>query len=123
DADGDAQAELCYYNGYRAGTDVIGPADGSHVGCGCDSGGPSAALKLGVETLAQQGVQVRGVLVDLARHFGTARTLVGHAELMQALQADNITVEPGDILLLRTGYAEKIVEMNGQPDADVLHTY
>src|SRR3546814_6183099 len=32
DADGDGRAELCYYNGYRAGTDIVGPADGDHVG-------------------------------------------------------------------------------------------
>src|SRR3546814_572464 len=98
DADGDGRAELCYYNGYRAGTDIVGPADGDHVGCGCNSGGPSAALKLGVENLAWQGMQGRGVLLDLARHFGTGRTVVGHAELMQVLQADGITIESGDML-------------------------
>ncbi|HYG45094.1 MAG TPA: cyclase family protein [Bordetella sp.] len=123
DADGDGRAELCYYNGYRAGTDVVGPADGDHVGCGCNSGGPSAALKLGVENLACKGMQGRGVLVDLARHFGTGRTVVGHTELMQAMQADGIAIESGDMLVLRTGFAEKVVEMAGQPDPDVLHAY
>lgn len=123
DADGDGRAELCYYNGYRAGVDVVGPADADHAGCGCNSGGPSAALKLGVENLAWQGMQGRGVLVDLARHFGTGRTLVGHAELTQALKADGIAVEPGDMLVLRTGFAEKVVEMAGQPDPEVLHAY
>ena len=123
DADGDGRAELCYYNGYRAGTDIIGPADADHAGCGCNSGGPSAALKLGVENLAWQGMQGRGVLLDLARHFGTGRTLIGHAELMQVLQADGITIESGDMLVLRTGFAEKVVEMAGQPDPDVLHAY
>lgn len=62
-------------------------------------------------------------MLDLARHFGTGRTLVGHAELTHALQAERITVEPGDMLVLRTGFAEKIVEMAGQPDSDVLHRY
>lgn len=123
DADGDGRAELCYYNGYRAGVDIIGPADADHAGCACNSGGPSAALKLGVENLASHGMQGRGVLLDLARHFGTGRTLVGHAELTHALQAERITVEPGDMLVLRTGFAEKIVEMAGQPDSDVLHRY
>ena len=72
DADGDGQPELRYYNGFQAGLDVIGPADGDHTGCGCNSGGPSAALKLGVENLAQKGMQGRGVLLDLARHYGPA---------------------------------------------------
>ena len=123
DADGDGRAELCYYNGYRAGIDIVGPADADHAGCGCNSGGPSAALKLGVENLAAHGMQGRGVLLDLARHFGAGRTLIGHAELMQVLQADGIAIESGDMLVLRTGFAEKVVEMAGQPDPDVLHSY
>ena len=105
DADGDGRPELRYYNGYAAGVDVIGPADGSHAGCGCDSGGPSAALKLGIEHLAQKGMQGRGVLVDLERHYGAGRTLIGHAELMRVIEADGIEIEPGDMLVLRTGYA------------------
>ena len=123
DADGDGRPELRYYNGYAAGVDVIGPADGSHAGCGCDSGGPSAALKLGIEHLAQKGMQGRGVLVDLERHYGAGRTLIGHAELMRVIEADGIEIEPGDMLVLRTGYAEAVVAMNGQPDADTLHSY
>lgn len=123
DADGSGQPQLCYYNGFRAGVDVIGPQDGDHAGCGCNSGGPSAALKLGIENLAQKGMQGRGVLLDLLRHFGTGRTLIGYAELMQVLRDDDIQIESGDMLVLRTGYAEAVIAMNGQPDADVLHTY
>lgn len=123
DADGDGTPELRYYNGFQAGLDVVGPADGDHTGCGCNSGGPSAALKLGVENLAQKGMQGRGVLVDLFRHYGPGRTLIGHAELMHVLDADAIAVEPGDMLVLRTGYAEAVVAMNGAPDPEVLHTY
>ena len=122
DADGDGVPELRYYNGCRRrGRDR--PADGSHAGCGCDSGGPSAALKLGIEHLAQKGMQGRGVLVDLERHYGAGRTLIGHAELMRVIEADGIEIEPGDMLVLRTGYAEAVVAMNGQPDADTLHSY
>ncbi|SAI61638.1 Putative cyclase [Bordetella trematum] len=123
DADGDGLDELVYYNGYRAGVDVVGPADGDHLGCGCNSGGPSAALRLGVENLAQQGLQGRAVLVDLEREFGAGRTLVGAAELQQAMRAQNVTVESGDMLVLRTGYAEAVVAMQGKPDANVLHQY
>jgi len=80
-------------------------------------------LKLGVENLAQKGMQGRGVLVDLFRHYGPGRTLIGHAELMHVLETDGITVERGDMLVLRTGYAEAVVAMNGTPDPEVLHTY
>ncbi|ANY17809.1 cyclase family protein [Bordetella pseudohinzii] len=123
DADGDGRDELVYYNGFRAGVDVIGPVDGDHTGCGCNSGGPSAALKIGVENLAEKGMQGRGVLVDLAREFGTGRTLIGAAELRQAMKAQNVDIESGDMLVLRTGYAEAVVQMQGKPDADVLHQY
>ncbi|MCJ9711560.1 cyclase family protein, partial [Bordetella hinzii] len=123
DADGDGRDELVYYNGFRAGVDVIGPVDGDHTGCGCNSGGPSAALKIGVENLAEKGMQGRGVLVDLAREFGTGRTLIGAAELQQAMKAQNVEIESGDMLVLRTGYAEAVVQMQGKPDADVLHQY
>ncbi|ETH87997.1 putative cyclase [Bordetella pertussis STO1-CHOC-0018] len=123
DADGDGRAELCYYNGYRAGIDIVGPADADHAGCGCNTGGPSSALKLGIENLAQHSVQGRGVLLDLARHYGAGRTLVGYKELTQALAADGIEIESGDMLVLRTGYAKAVVGMNGKPDADVLHQY
>jgi len=123
DADDDGEPELVYYNGYRAGIDVVGPMDGDHTGCGCNSGGPSAALKIGIENLAQKGMQGRGVLVDLARHYGKGRTLIGARELLAVLEKDGIAVEPGDMLVLRTGYAEKVVEMAGKPDADVLHGY
>ncbi|MFU1946684.1 cyclase family protein, partial [Bordetella avium] len=123
DADGDGQDELVYYNGFRAGVDIIGPADADHTGCGCNSGGPSAALKIGVEHLAEKGMQGRAVLVDLAREFGTGRSLIGAAELQQAMQAQDVVVEPGDMLVLRTGYAEAVVKMQGKPDAEVLHQY
>ena len=123
DADGSGQPRLCYYNGFRTGVDVIGPQDGDQAGCGCNSGGPSAALKLSIENLAQKGMQGRGVLLDLLCHFGTGRTLIGYAELMQVLRDDDIQIELGDMLVLRTGYAEAVVAMNGQPDADVFHTY
>jgi kynurenine formamidase len=61
--------------------------------------------------------------VDLLRHYGPGRTLIGHAELMHVLKTDGISVETGDMLVLRTGYAEAVVAMNGTPDAETLHTY
>src|SRR3546814_11711354 len=63
DADGDGRAELCYYNGYHAGTAIVGTADSDHFGYGCKSGGTSPALTLGVDNLAWQGLQGRGAFV------------------------------------------------------------
>ena len=60
DADGDGVAEPIYYNGYRAGTDVVGPEA---------KDGP-AARSLGIEKMAETCVQGRGVLIDLFPQFG-----------------------------------------------------
>ncbi|HEV2611232.1 MAG TPA: cyclase family protein [Noviherbaspirillum sp.] len=125
DADGDGNAEMVYYNGYRANADVKGPLDyrddGAEVECGCSGPHLSQADALGIENMAAHGMQGRGVLVDLHRHFGDARQLVGYDELSMVMAKDGVQVEPGDFLVLRTGFAERVVAMGGDPDPDVLH--
>lgn len=123
DAQGTGTPQFVYYNGWRAGEHVLGPVryevdSDQPSGCAHNAWG---AKRLGIENFAVQGMQGRGVLVDLHRHFGRARQLVGHAELMQVLAEDGIRVAPGDFLLLRTGFAELIMEMAGQPDGERLH--
>nr|WP_312484044.1 cyclase family protein [Achromobacter ruhlandii] len=114
DIQGDGQARRVYYNGYAAGVDVFGGDDAAPDAC-CPPGG-SYARKLGINRYAEKGMQGRGVLVDLARAFGPGRSLVGHAQLQAALREQRVVVEPGDMLVLRTGFAETLVEMAGQPD-------
>src|SRR5690606_2728353 len=111
DADGDGVAEAVYYNGYRAGTDVIGPEA---------EGGP-AALNLGIEKMAETCVQGRGVLVDLFAEFGSARRLVTYADIERIMQRDSIVVEEGDMLCFHTGYGQALIDMGGKPDPEVLH--
>lgn len=106
DADGDGEAELVYYNGFRA------PPAGTE-----DAGAPP----LGIEHMAASAVQGRGVLVNLERHFGRSRHYVGYDDLMTVLQADGVYVETGDILCLLTGFADLVLEMNREPDAAILH--
>ena len=91
DADGDGVEEAVYYNGYRAGEDLVGPkpdaaGDGGRHRC--------FAHHLGLEHMAAAGVQGRGVLVD----------------------------EPGDMLLLHTGFATEILQWNRNPDPVKIHT-
>ena len=74
DADGDGVEEAVYYNGYRAGVDLVGP-DPDAAGDG--SGHRCFARHLGLEHMAATGVQGRGVLVDLAHHLGRARRRPG----------------------------------------------
>jgi len=124
DADGDGRAERVYYNGYRANEHIVGPMDyaeddqfAAHA-CGHDH---SEARALGIENFAVKGMQGRGVMVDLARAYGQEFRNVGYDELMRVLEADRVEVESGDMLLLRTGFAEVVLSMRREPDEAVLH--
>jgi len=122
DVNGSGTPKKVYFNGYEAGKDIIGPDNHEHSDNGCGCGGhPMGAMKLGVENMAVKGMQGRGVLVDFTKHFGRNRQLVGYKELMAVLDLDKIFVEKGDMLVLRTGFAEVVAEMAGQPNADELH--
>lgn len=111
DADGDGVAEPCYYNGWRAGTDVADPDVHNHV----------KTDRLGIENMAESCVQGRGVLIDLHGHYGDERVAVNHAMLMEVMEKDGVTVEQGDMVLLHTGWDEMILSMAGAPDAKKLH--
>ncbi|MBR8657360.1 cyclase family protein [Achromobacter sp. Marseille-Q0513] len=115
DVQGDGQARRVYYNGYAAGVDVLGGGDPGADAC-CPPGA-SYARRLSVSRYAEKGMQGRGVLLDLARAFGTGRTPVGLAQLQAAMHEQRVALEPGDMLVLRTGFAEALVQMDGKPDA------
>ena len=119
DADGDGVEEAVYYNGYRAGEDLVGPqedaaGDGGRHRC--------FARHLGLEHMAATGVQGRGVLVDLAHHLGHEWRGVDRQTLEEIMAADNVVVEPGDMLLLHTGFATEILQWNRNPDPVKIHT-
>lgn len=124
DADGDGDEEFVYYNGFRANVAVRGPLDyesEERGGSGQrECGGPYGALALGIQNLAEPPVQGRGVLVDLATEWGRGRKLIGWKELRAAMVARDVEVEAGDILLLYTGFADAVAEMDGTPQKDVL---
>lgn len=117
DADGDGVEEAVYYNGYRAGVDLIGPVEDA---AGNGSQHRCFAHHLGLEHIAHHGMQGRGVLVDLEHHLGRDFRGVRLDLLLEIMKADNVVVEPGDILLLRTGYATQLVEWGGKPDPQKL---
>jgi hypothetical protein len=122
DADGDGEAEIVYYNGWRGGEHVLGPGEGKPEGHDCGSFEGVEARRLGIDKMAAKAVQGRGVLVDLRQHLGDERTLVGYDRLMGIMDADGIVVEEGDLLCLHTGFADLVLDMGGQPDGDRLHT-
>ncbi len=110
DADGDGVAEVVYYNGWRGGEHVLG----------ADQAGGPCARKLGMESLAETGVQGRGVLVDLADVYGEQPVHVGYDALMRVLERQKTSVQAGDFLCLYTGWADIALAMNKQPDFDRL---
>lgn len=121
DVDGSGNPVPVYYNGFRAGVDVVGPASVDGAGVppeGCEA--TSSAGPLGIDGMARHGVQTKGVLIDLARHLGDRRVIVTFDMLDEILRADGITVQSGDIVLFHTGFATRLVEMGGRPDSEIL---
>ena len=120
DANGDGVPEPVYYNGFRAGIDVVGPSSGSAAGI---FGFPeiarestSSAKALGIEKMSERCVQGRAVMVDLHAHLGRERVRVDYDLLINILHKDQVEVEPGDMVCLHTGFAQMLLEMNKHPD-------
>ncbi len=119
DADGDGVPERVFYNGFRAGVelhpgleDPAAPAHARFVNPRADA--------LGIEHLAEHGVQGRAVMIDLDHHLGRGRRAVGYDTLMRVMEADGIRVEPGDMVCIHTGFADTLLAMHRQPDGERL---
>jgi kynurenine formamidase len=121
DADGDGVAEAVFYNGFRAGEEIRPGVEEAQASEAHARYPQPVAGALGIERLAEHGVQGRGVLVDLAHHLGRRRQAVGHDALMRVLEADRIEIEAGDMVCLHTGFADTLLAMNRQPDLARLH--
>lgn len=91
------------------------------------NGSPATALAgevpMGLEHMAATGVQGRGVMIDLHRHFGDARVMVGYEALMRIMEHDNITVETGDLVCVHTGFAQQVLDMGAAPDVEKLRHF
>jgi hypothetical protein len=120
DADGDGKAEIVFYNGFRAGEDVRPAAENKSAEPWARYEG-SQARALGIENLAEHGVQGRGVMIDLHHHLGRERRAVDFDLLMEILKKDGVTVERGDMVCLYTGFADVILELKKNPDPKLLH--
>ena len=101
----------CFYNGFRAGVDVVPP----------EARGDNYAMTLGIDRFAVKAIQSRGVLIDLERHFGRAEKTVSFEEMQNVMIHDGVTVEPGDMVCIHTGFGDELLKMNRQPDPDRLH--
>lgn len=83
---------------------------------------------LGIEHIARHGIVGRGVLIDLPRHLerrGTpliprTRFTVDGAMLEEIASAQGVAFQPGDIILLRTGFLHWWLQQD-QSARDSLH--
>ncbi|AWV05191.1 cyclase family protein [Burkholderia sp. JP2-270] len=105
DPAGDGERARVFYNGYRMDEHIQVPEAGAPRG---------GARALGIEVMAQTGVQGRGVLVDLRRHFGDERRKIGYAEWMEVLHEDDVVVERGDIVCVHTGFADRLLDADAR---------
>jgi len=116
DASAQGVEEMVYYNGFRAGVDVVGPVDWREGGNAPDSN-RIGAQSLGIEQMAVTCVQGRGVIIDLAAHFPQQRHFVSYDDLMRILEMDQVEVEQGDLLCFRTGFDRFLLSRNRNPPA------
>lgn len=120
DADGDGRPEPVFYNGFRAGRDIV-PAPENPGAESWNRFEGTRAEALGIQNLAEHGAQGRGVMIDLHAHFGRKRHAVGYDDLMRVMEADKVEVERGDIVCLHTGFAELLLELKKNPAPELLH--
>lgn len=109
DINDDGNLKSVYYNGFSAEKDII-----------INENETTSANALGIENMAEHGVQGRGVIVDLHTHCGDfPRKEVGFELLMQLMKEQNVEVEKGDILCLWTGLDQLIIQGKGNPDPSI----
>jgi kynurenine formamidase len=120
DADGDGRPEPVFYNGFRAGKEIVPATENSTAESWARFEG-SRADALGIQNLAEHGAQGRGVMIDLHAHFGRKRHAVGFDDLRRIIDADKVEIERGDIVCLHTGFAEMLLEFKKNPTPEALH--
>ena len=111
DIDGDGVDELCFYNGYVAGRDILPP----------EERGDDLAMPLGIDAFAATPIQGRGGPLDLDRHFGREMRDIGMSEIAEVIERDRVELRRGDILCLHTGFADELLKMKRRPDPHGVH--
>ena len=116
DADGDGVDEPLYYNGFKPHVDIIGPQEDAK---GDGSGSVAFARHLGLKHMAAHGVQGRAVLIDVAYHLNNTEewTAVPMKTVREIMAANEVEVRPGNMVILHTGFTQKILDWDKNPDA------
>jgi len=71
--------------------------------------------------MTANGVQGRGVLIDLNRDGDERRVVIGYDALMGTIERDKVEIETGDMVCLHTGYADLLLRNYGQVDHELAH--
>lgn len=87
------------------------------------------AEALGIEAWSARGIVTRGVLADVGRWLDgegrppdpSSRAIIEPSDLMATLDTQEIEVEPGDILLIRTGWLGWYRSLDGRARGQVDH--
>ena len=88
--------------------------DGEFYNChqGSDFAAITGLTKLDISQIPP--MVARGVLIDVAKHFGvphlSAAQPISTQDLQSAMTEQNITVNEGDVVLLHTGYTDAFLE-------------
>jgi hypothetical protein len=120
DLEGDGKQVPAFYNGWRGDVEIIEPQETRASEDWARYEGMEAKA-LGIENMAETGVQGRGVLIDLHAQFGREFRRVGYDDLMRACEAGGVTVEAGDMVCLYTGFGDLLLEMGRDTDVKALH--
>ncbi len=108
---GDGMPQHCFYNGFVAGRDIR-PPEARH---------DDYRMALGIDAFAARPIQGRGVLIDIAHHYGRDEIDLGLAEILAIVEQDRIEIRQGDILCLHTGFADELLAMQRRPQPERLH--
>jgi hypothetical protein len=85
----------------------------------------AARTRLGIERWARHGIVGRGVLLDVARHFGAltgapldpfAGTAILPGQLTATAARQGVTLQPGDIVCVRTGWSGEFLRRQRTPN-------
>jgi kynurenine formamidase len=120
DVMGDGNPVPVFYNGWRGDKHIVAPREQPDAPDLLRFEGMEATA-LGIENMAETGVQGRGVLIDLHALFGREGKLVGFEDLMRACEVSGATVEAGDMVCLYTGFGDVVLEMGADTDVAALH--
>jgi len=83
--------------------------------------------KLGIDNLARRGIAGRGILADIARHYGRhgksidylTNDVIPFEDLLATLDAQGTRVWPGDVLLIRIGWTQAYLALSDERKTDL----